>query len=235
MFGSGGMGAAQGRDGLNATAFPTNSGFGSVEAFEGSAPVVVWRKDLLADSGGAGRWRGGLGQEVEVEVTTDDPVRLALISDRMKHPAGGLAGGGAGAAAASTAAATTAAIGRTSAGPAVWRPTQTTESPGASATGVTLRDEGGTIGRRRAIHAPTSPTATAARSAAATCPTVTGPAPRQDAAPAFASSDRHRRSTIIVAPPCERPTSARALPRSARPAAAMGPSATRPVTMSSAR
>ena len=97
MFGSGGMGGAQGRDGLNATAFPTNSGFGSVEAFEGSAPVVVWRKDLLADSGGAGRWRGGLGQEVEVEVTTDDPVRLALISDRMKHPAGGLAGGQSGA------------------------------------------------------------------------------------------------------------------------------------------
>jgi N-methylhydantoinase B len=34
---------------------------------------------------------------VEVEITTDDPVRLALISDRMKHPAGGLAGGHAGA------------------------------------------------------------------------------------------------------------------------------------------
>lgn len=93
LFGSGGMGAALGRDGLNATAFPTNSGSGSVEAFEASAPVLVWRKDLLPDSGGPGRWRGGLGQEVEVEVTTDEPVRLALISDRMRHPAGGLDGG----------------------------------------------------------------------------------------------------------------------------------------------
>jgi N-methylhydantoinase B len=97
LFGSGGMGAGAGRDGLNATAFPTNSGSGSIEAFEASCPVLVWRKDLLVDSGGAGAWRGGLGQEVELEVLTDEPVRLSLIADRMKHPAGGLAGGSAGA------------------------------------------------------------------------------------------------------------------------------------------
>ena len=97
LFGSGGMGAGAGRDGLNATAFPTNSGSGSIEAFESSTPVVVWRKDLLPDSGGAGEWRGGLGQEVEIEVMSDEPVRLSLVSDRMKHPAGGLAGGAAGA------------------------------------------------------------------------------------------------------------------------------------------
>jgi N-methylhydantoinase B len=97
LFGSGGMGAALGRDGLNTTAFPTNSGSGSIEAFEASCPVVVWRKDLLPDSGGAGEWRGGLGQEVELEVKTNAPVRLSLIADRMKHPAEGLAGAGAGA------------------------------------------------------------------------------------------------------------------------------------------
>lgn len=97
LFGSGGMGAGAGRDGLNATAFPTNSGSGSIEAFESSTPVVVWRKDLLPDSGGAGEWRGGLGQEVEIEVMSDEPVRLSLVSDRMKHPAGGLGGGAAGA------------------------------------------------------------------------------------------------------------------------------------------
>ena len=97
LFGSGGMGASAGRDGLNTTAFPTNSGSGSIEAFEASAPILVWKKDLLADSGGPGRFRGGLGQEVELEVMTDQPVRLSLISDRMKHPAGGLDGGGAGA------------------------------------------------------------------------------------------------------------------------------------------
>jgi N-methylhydantoinase B len=97
LFGSGGMGAGAGRDGLNATAFPTNSGSGSVEAYEASCPVVIWRKDLLADSGGPGRWRGGLGQDVELEVLADEPVRLSLIADRMKHPADGLGGGAAGA------------------------------------------------------------------------------------------------------------------------------------------
>lgn len=97
LFGSGGMGASAGADGLNTTAFPTNSGSGSIEAFEASAPIVVWKKDLLPDSGGPGQFRGGLGQEVELEVMTDEPVRLSLISDRMKNPPLGLAGGGAGA------------------------------------------------------------------------------------------------------------------------------------------
>ncbi|MGG5809096.1 hydantoinase B/oxoprolinase family protein [Falsiroseomonas sp. CW058] len=97
LFGSGGMGASAHADGLNTTAFPTNSGSGSIEAFESSAPIVVWKKDLLPDSGGPGRFRGGLGQEVELEVMTEEPVRLSLISDRMKHPPLGLDGGGAGA------------------------------------------------------------------------------------------------------------------------------------------
>jgi N-methylhydantoinase B len=95
LFGS--MGAGEGRDGLNATAFPTNPGSGSVEAYEASCPVLIWRKDLLADSGGAGRWRGGFGQEVELEVMSDEPVRLSSIADRMKHRADGLGCGAAGA------------------------------------------------------------------------------------------------------------------------------------------
>jgi N-methylhydantoinase B len=97
LFGSGGMGAAAHRDGLTATAFPTNSGSGSIEAFEASAPILVWRKDLLADSGGPGQFRGGLGQAIELEVMSDQPVRLSLIADRMTHPPGGLDGGAPGA------------------------------------------------------------------------------------------------------------------------------------------
>lgn len=97
LFGAGGMGAAAGRDGLNATAFPTNSGSGSIEAYEASAPIVVWKKDLLPDSGGPGRFRGGLGQEIELEVLTDETVRLSLLSDRMDNPAPGLDGAAPGA------------------------------------------------------------------------------------------------------------------------------------------
>jgi N-methylhydantoinase B len=61
--------------------------------------LVVWKKRLRADSGGAGRFRGGLGQEVEIEVRAPDEVRLSLLSDRRDHPAQGVLGGAAGGAA----------------------------------------------------------------------------------------------------------------------------------------
>lgn len=96
LFASGGMGAAPHKDGLSTTAFPTNVGAGSIEAFENVAPLVVWKKGFLTDSGGAGEFRGGLGQEIEIEVRTDQAVRLSLISDRHHHPASGVLGGGSG-------------------------------------------------------------------------------------------------------------------------------------------
>jgi N-methylhydantoinase B len=99
LFASGGMGASPHRDGLPTTAFPTNVGAGSIEAYESVAPLLVWKKQLRPDSGGAGRYRGGLGQEAIIEVRTDAPVRLSLLSDRRDHPAQGLRGGKAGAAA----------------------------------------------------------------------------------------------------------------------------------------
>ena len=99
LFASGGMGASPHRDGMPTTAFPTNVGAGSIEAYESVAPLIVWKKQLLPDSGGAGKFRGGLGQDVEIEVRTPDPVRLSLLSDRRDHPAQGVLGGGAGAAA----------------------------------------------------------------------------------------------------------------------------------------
>jgi N-methylhydantoinase B len=93
LFASGGMGASAGGDGLSTTAFPTNSGAGSIEAFESLAPLIVWKKEFRPDSGGAGRFRGGLGQEIEVEVVSAAPLRLSLLSDRQRHPAQGLEGG----------------------------------------------------------------------------------------------------------------------------------------------
>ena len=93
LFASGGMGAAPHKDGMSTTAFPTNVGAGSIEAFESVAPLIVWKKQLLTDSGGAGAFRGGLGQEVDMEVRTTAPVRLSLLSDRHDHPATGILGG----------------------------------------------------------------------------------------------------------------------------------------------
>lgn len=97
LFASGGMGASSANDGLSTTAFPTNAGAGSIEAFESIAPLVVWRKEFRTDSGGAGRHRGGLGQVCEIESRSEQPMQLSLLSDRWKNPAGGMLGGGPGA------------------------------------------------------------------------------------------------------------------------------------------
>lgn len=98
FFASGGMGGSAVQDGHSCTAFPTNTGSGSIEAFESIAPLLVLRKELRIDSGGAGEFRGGLGQDVEIEVRAESPVRLSLLSDRQKYPPEGLQGGGPGAA-----------------------------------------------------------------------------------------------------------------------------------------
>jgi N-methylhydantoinase B len=97
LFATGGMGASPHRDGLPTTSFPTNVGAGSIEAFESVSPLVVWRKQLRPNSGGAGQFRGGLGQEAEIEVRSPAPVRLSLLSDRRDHPALGVLGGAPGA------------------------------------------------------------------------------------------------------------------------------------------
>jgi N-methylhydantoinase B len=93
LFASGGMGAMPHRDGMSTTAFPTNVGAGSIEAYESVAPLLVWKKRLRTDSGGAGTFRGGLGQEVEIELRTEAPSRLSMLSDRHDHPASGVLGG----------------------------------------------------------------------------------------------------------------------------------------------
>lgn len=97
LYASGGMGGSAVKDGYSCMAFPTNAGAGSIEAFESIAPLVVWRKEFRPDSGGAGKYRGGLGQDVEVEVVSGEPLRVSLLSDRIKYAPRGLLGGADGA------------------------------------------------------------------------------------------------------------------------------------------
>jgi N-methylhydantoinase B len=58
--------------------------------------VLFWKKEMVTDSGGAGRFRGGIGQEIILEVISNDPIRVSLLTDRHKHPAQGYIGGLAG-------------------------------------------------------------------------------------------------------------------------------------------
>lgn len=98
MFNSGGMGARPALDGLSATAFPSGVMTMPIEATEHTGPIVVWRKELRPDSGGAGQYRGGLGQIIEIEPAPGHEFDFSAMFDRVNHPAAGRDGGGAGAA-----------------------------------------------------------------------------------------------------------------------------------------
>ena len=93
FFSAGGMGAAHNRDGLSATAFPSGIMGVPVEAIETAAPLLMHRRELRADSGGPGRFRGGLGQVMELEIITGAPANHSCMYDRTGHPALGLRGG----------------------------------------------------------------------------------------------------------------------------------------------
>lgn len=96
-FNSGGSGARPGVDGLNATAFPSGVMTMPVEATEHAGPVIIWRKELRPDSGGAGAFRGGVGQFMEVGAREGHEFDFSAMFDRVDHPALGRAGGGSGA------------------------------------------------------------------------------------------------------------------------------------------
>ena len=93
IFNSGGTGARPGQDGLSATGFPSGVRAMPVEIVENMGPIVVWRKELRPGSGGAGKYRGGLGQVVEFGTVDDSPYMLFAMYDRTRYPARGRMGG----------------------------------------------------------------------------------------------------------------------------------------------
>lgn len=93
MFNCGGSGARPTLDGMSATAFPSGVMTMPVEATEHTGPVIIWRKELRPDSGGAGTFRGGLGQHMEIGVADGYRFDFSAMFDRMDHPAKGREGG----------------------------------------------------------------------------------------------------------------------------------------------
>ena len=92
-FNSGGSGARPEHDGMNATAFPSGVMTMPIEATEHAGPVIIWRKELRPDSGGAGKTRGGLGQYMEVGAQEGHEFDIQAMFDRSEHPARGRRGG----------------------------------------------------------------------------------------------------------------------------------------------
>ena len=94
----GGMGASSGADGNFVYIFPANGANTPVEILESDTPLIVEKRELIPDSGGPGRTKGGLGRRMVLRIPDDEyaplpPVSLAMQSGRYRHPPEGLFGG----------------------------------------------------------------------------------------------------------------------------------------------
>jgi N-methylhydantoinase B len=90
---AGGYGALQDFDGHATTPAPSNPRGIPVEVWETQTGLFIESKSLLADSGGAGQARGGLGQHVRMRNDSGAPVTISCFSGRVEFPAAGYAGG----------------------------------------------------------------------------------------------------------------------------------------------
>jgi len=98
----GGMGASGSNDGYYDYIFPANGANTPVEIFESDTPLIIDKRELLPDSGGPGKMKGGLGRRVVFRAPDDEyapvpPVNLGVQSGRYRYPPEGLFGGKGGA------------------------------------------------------------------------------------------------------------------------------------------
>ena len=97
FFFNGGMGATMQGDGQSCLSWPSNVSSTSVEISEHIAPLRFHYKRLRPGSGGVGRHRGGLGQEIMIESRSDSPIAVSFLAERTVFPAFGIEGGASGA------------------------------------------------------------------------------------------------------------------------------------------
>ncbi|MBW2064429.1 MAG: hydantoinase B/oxoprolinase family protein [Deltaproteobacteria bacterium] len=94
----GGMGASARRDGAYVYIFPANGANTPVEIFENDTPLIMEKRELIPDSGGPGKMKGGLGRRMVLKIPDDDyapipPVTLGIQAGRYRYPPQGLYGG----------------------------------------------------------------------------------------------------------------------------------------------
>jgi 5-oxoprolinase (ATP-hydrolysing)/N-methylhydantoinase A len=95
LFQGGGQGASAQGDGKSSLLWPTSAANTSIELFEARTPLLVLDKSYVADSGGAGRQRGGLGQVVRLRKLFDDgcPTLASIYPEGVAVQTPGLFGG----------------------------------------------------------------------------------------------------------------------------------------------
>jgi N-methylhydantoinase B len=93
FFSAGGTGARPTKDGLSATAFPSGIHGVPVELVENVSPLFIECREFIPDSGGPGKFRGGLGQRMVLKVRGGHPSQHSPMYDRIRFAAKGFAGG----------------------------------------------------------------------------------------------------------------------------------------------
>ncbi|MGE0797929.1 MAG: hydantoinase B/oxoprolinase family protein [Lautropia sp.] len=93
FFYNGGFGARPGQDGISTLSFPTNVSNTPTEILERKFPLRVIEKSLRAGSGGAGQYRGGLGQRIVLQVVNPEGMDAVLLSQRLRFAPRGRSGG----------------------------------------------------------------------------------------------------------------------------------------------
>ena len=97
FFFNGGMGATAAGDGESCMSWPSNISSTPTEVMEKLSPLRVLHRGLVPGSGGTGRHRGGLGQEIRIRNTSPTPTAVFLSAEQTRVPAQGIGGGEAGA------------------------------------------------------------------------------------------------------------------------------------------
>ena len=90
---TGGLGARSVKDGISAIDFPSVIINVPAELHEHRFPILIRRWNLIPDSGGPGKFRGGMGFDFEVENLSRSTMVASLRCERTEHPALGIAGG----------------------------------------------------------------------------------------------------------------------------------------------
>jgi N-methylhydantoinase B len=92
-FAAGGFGALQGLDGQPTTPGSSNMASTPSEVFEDLTGITILRKSLRPNSGGAGAFNGGAGQEIVMRNDTGHPLTVFSMANRTEFPAKGVYGG----------------------------------------------------------------------------------------------------------------------------------------------
>jgi N-methylhydantoinase B len=90
---AGGLGARPNVDGIHTFSFPPRAENIPIEVVETENPIIFERFELLPDSAGPGKYRGGCGSIIGFRVVTEKPFTVANTGDRFEYAASGLFGG----------------------------------------------------------------------------------------------------------------------------------------------